>query len=328
MRTRRIMKAIVIPKFGGPEVLELQDVPTPAPKAGEALVRIAAAGVNYRDVYERTGRYGGTPPLIAGAEGAGTVEAVGEGVTVVKPGDRVAFTNILGAYAEYLAAPADRFVPLPDGLSMIEGAAFPLQGMTAHYLVNEYYDVTPGTTVLVHAVAGGVGLILTQMLKAKGAHVIGTTSSEEKAAIAREAGADEIIVYTKTNFVDDVKRLTDGKGVDFVIDGVGKTTLPGSLESARIRGTVVLFGSSSGPADPLGPNSLQAKSLTLAGGTLPQFIATREELLKRASDVLGLVQSGELELRIDRTLPFEDAAEAHRLLESRATSGKLVLTID
>jgi NADPH:quinone reductase len=322
------MKAIVIPTFGGPDVLELQDVPTPTPGPGEALVRIAAAGVNYRDIYERTGRYGGTPPLIAGAEGAGTVEAVGEGVGLVKAGDRVAFTNLPGAYAEYIAAPADRLVPLPDALSMIEGAAFPLQGMTAHYLVHAYYDVTPQTTVLVHAAAGGVGLLLVQMLKNIGARVIGTTSRQEKGKLAREAGADEIIMYTTANFVEEIKRLTNGEGVDLVLDGVGKTTLPGSIESVRIRGTVVIYGSASGPADPIGPNSLQAKSTTLAGGTLTQFIATREELLSRAHDVMTAIREKQLDLRIDRTLPLEDAAQAHRLLESRATSGKLVLTID
>lgn len=321
------MKAIVIPAFGGPDVLELQEVPTPTPGPGEALVRIAAAGVNYRDIYERIGRYGGTPPLIAGAEGAGTVEAVADGVTGVKPGDRVAFTNILGAYAEYVAAPADRLIPLPEALSMIEGAAFPLQGMTAHYLVHDYYHVTPETTVLVHAAAGGVGLLLVQMLKNIGARVIGTTSTEEKAQLARDAGADEMILYTKTDFVEAVKKLTNGNGVDFVIDGVGKTTLPGSLQAVRIRGTVVLYGSSSGPADPIGPNSLQARSTTLAGGTLPQFIATREELLRRADDVLTAIHEKKLDLRIDRTLPLEQAPEAHRLLESRTTSGKLVLTV-
>ena len=321
------MKAIVIPAFGGPEALQLQEVPTPTPGPGEALVRMAAAGVNYRDVYERIGRYGGTPPLIAGAEGAGTVEAIGAGVTEVKSGDRVAFASLPGSYAEYVAAPAARLIPLPAALSMIEGAAFPLQGITAHYLVHEYYDVTPQTTVLVHAAAGGVGLLLVQMLKHLGARVIGTTSSEEKARLVRDAGADDVILYTQADFVDEAKRLTGGNGVDLVLDGVGKTTLPGSLEAVRIRGTVVLYGSASGRAEPIGPNSLQARSLTLAGGTLPNFIATREELLRRANDVLGAIASGNLDLRIDRTLPLEDAAEAHRLLESRATSGKLVLTV-
>jgi len=288
---------------------------------------MAAAGVNYRDVYERTGRYGGTPPITAGAEGAGTVEAVGDDVRDVRVGERVAFTNVLGAYAQYVVAPADRLIPLPEGLSMIEGAAFPLQGLTAQYLVHEYYHVTPQTTVLLHAAAGGVGLLLVQMLKTIGARVIGTTSTDEKAAVAREAGADDVILYTRENFVDAVKKLTEGSGVDLVLDGVGKSTFPGSLESVRTRGTVVLYGSASGPADPIGPNSLQARSLTVAGGTLPNFIATREELLRRARDVLGAIANGTLTLRIDRTLPLAQAAEAHRLLESRATSGKLVLVI-
>jgi NADPH2:quinone reductase len=321
------MKAIVIPTFGGPDVLQLQDLPAPIPAAGEALVRVAAAGVNYRDVYERMGRYGGTPPIVAGVEGAGTVEALGEGTRDVRVGERVAFTGIPGAYAEYVVAPADRLIPLPDGLSMIQGAAFPLQGMTAHYLVHDYYDVTPQTRVLVHAVAGGVGLLLVQMLKAVGARVIGTTSSDEKAAIARAAGADDVILYTQTNFVDAVKKLTNGAGVDLVLDGVGKSTLPGSLDAVRTRGTVVLFGSSSGPAEPLVPGILQQRSLTLAGGTLPNFIATREELLRRADDVLAAIQSGALELRIDTTLPLDQAVEAHRLIESRATSGKIVLVV-
>jgi NADPH2:quinone reductase len=321
------MKAIVIPRFGGPDVLQVQDVPKPAPGAGEALVRMAAIGVNYRDVYERTGRYGGAPPIIAGAEGAGTVEALGDSVRDVRIGDRVAFTSVPQAYAEYVVAPADRLIPLPEKLSMIEGAAFPLQGLTAHYLIHEYYHVTPQTSVLVHAAAGGVGLLLVQMLKAIGARVIGTTSTQEKAAIVRAAGADDVILYTQTDCVDAVKTLTNGAGVDLVLDGVGKSTLPGSLESVRTRGTVVIYGSSSGPADPIVPGTLQARSLTLAGGTLPNFIATREELLRRAGDVLGAIQSGKLDLRIDRTLPLAQAAEAHRLIESRTTSGKIVLVV-
>ncbi len=322
----RAMKAIVIPAFGGLDALQLQEIPTPSPGPGEALVRLAAIGVNYRDVYERIGRYGGTPPLVAGAEGAGTVESVGEGVQGLRAGDRVAFTNILGAYAEYIVAPADRLIPLPDDISFETGAAFPLQGMTAHYLVHEYYDVTPGTNVLVHAGAGGMGLLLIQLLKAKNARVITTTSTDEKATTARRAGADDVILYTKTNFAESVKSLTNGVGADLVLDGVGKTTFPGSLEAVRTRGTVVLFGSASGPADPFGPNSLQARSLTVAGGTLPNFIATREELLRRANDILNLVRSGKLTLKIDRTLPLAEAREAHKLLESRATSGKLLLS--
>ncbi len=321
------MKAIVIPSFGGSDVLQLGDIPAPAPAAGEALVRIAAVGVNYRDIYERMGRYGGTPPMVAGAEGAGTVEALGDGVRDIRVGDRVAFTGIPRAYAEYVVAPADRLIPLPDGLSMIEGAAFPLQGLTAHYLVHEYYHVTPKTTVLVHAAAGGVGLLLVQMLKTIGARVIGTTSTQEKAAIVRGAGADDVILYTQTNCTDAVKAVTNGAGVDLVLDGVGKSTLPGSLECVRTRGTVVIFGSSSGPADPVVPGTLQARSLTLAGGTLPNFIATREELLYRSEEVLAAIQSGKLDLRIDRTLPLAQAAEAHRLLESRTTSGKIVLVV-
>jgi NADPH2:quinone reductase len=322
-----IMKAIRIPHFGGPDVLELQDVPTPKPGPGEALVRLAMAGVNYRDVYERIGRYGGTPPMTAGAEGAGTVESVGPGVEDVAPGARVAFTNVLGAYAQYLVVPTDRLIPLPESVSFETGAAFPLQGMTAHYLLHEYVRIISGTSVLVHAAAGGVGLLLVQMLRSMDARIIATTSTAEKAEAVGAAGADEVILYTQTSFVDEVKRLTGGRGVDLVLDGVGKTTFPGSLESVRTRGTVVLYGSASGPADPFGPNSLQARSLTVSGGTLPNFIATRDELLHRAGEVLGAIQSDKLRLTIDRVLPLADAAEAHRLLESRGTSGKLLLSI-
>ena len=220
------MKAIRITRFGGPEVLELQELPTPEPGPGEALVRIATAGVNYRDIYERVGRYGGTPPMTAGAEGAGTVEAIGEGVRDLQPGARVAFTNILGAYAQYVVAPAGRLVPLPDDVSFEIGAAFPLQGMTAHYLVHEYFRIVSGTNVLVHAAAGGVGLLLVQMLRAMDARIIATTSTQEKAEIVRAAGADDVILYTKTNFVDEVKRLTNGVGADLVLDGVGKIDVP------------------------------------------------------------------------------------------------------
>ncbi len=319
------MKAIRIPAFGGPDALQLQDLPVPAPGAGEVLVRLAAIGVNYRDVYERVGRYGGTPPMTAGAEGAGTIEALGAGVAGLRAGDRVAFTNVPGAYAEYVAAPADRLIPLPDAVSFETGAAFPLQGMTAHYLVHEYYEVKPQTTVLVHAAAGGVGLLLVQLLKLMNARVFATTSTEEKAAIVRAAGADDVILYTQTDFVGAVKSLTEGSGVDLVLDGVGKTTFPGSLEAVRTRGTVVLYGSASGRADPIGPNSLQARSLTIAGGTLPDFIATRAELLRRADAILSLLADGKLTLKIDRTFPLGEAREAHELLESRKTSGKLLL---
>jgi NADPH:quinone reductase len=215
---------------------------------------------------------------------------------------------------------------LPDDVSFEIGAAFPLQGMTAHYLVHDYYHITPGTTVLVHAAAGGVGLLLVQMLASMQARIIATTSTQEKAQSVRDAGAHDVILYTKTNFVEEVHKLTNGRGVDLVLDGVGKTTFPGSVESVRTRGTVVLYGSASGPADPFPPNSLQSRSLTIAGGTLPNFIATRADLLRRASDVIGAIQSGKLEITIDRVLPLADAAEAQGLLESRTTSGKLLLS--
>jgi NADPH:quinone reductase len=319
------MKAIRVSKFGAPDVLVLEELERPRPGKGEALVRIAAAGVNYRDIYERTGRYGGEPPLTAGAEGSGTVEAIGEGVTEVRAGDRVAFTGLDGTYAEYIAAPADRLIPIPNSISFEEAAAFPLQGMTAHYLVHDFYHIREGTTLLVHAAAGGVGLLVTQLAKHLGARVIGTTSTPEKAAIAMGAGANSVILYTQTDFVEETKRLTNGTGVDLVLDGVGKTTFPGSLQAVRIRGTVVIYGSSSGPADPIAPNSLQTRSLMLGAGTLPNFIASREELLRRANDVMNGLREGWLKLRIDRTFPLTQAADAQRLLESRGTSGKLVL---
>ena len=321
------MKAIVIPSFGGPDVLQLQEVPAPVPAAGEALVRIAAAGVNYRDVYERMGRYGGTPPIIAGAEGAGTVEALGDGVRDVRVGDRVAFTGIPRACAEYVVAPADRLIPLPDGLSMIEGAAFsaprpdrPLS--RSRVLPCDAADDRARTR------CGGRSWPAARAdaqndQRARDRHDVDARKGRNRPA----AGADDVILYTQTNCADAVKGLTQGAGVDLVLDGVGKSTLPGSLESVRTRGTVVIFGSSSGPADPVVPGTLQARSLTLAGGTLPNFIATREELVRRSSDVLGAIQSGKLDLRIDRTLPLAQAAEAHRLLESRTTSGKLVLVV-
>jgi NADPH2:quinone reductase len=321
------MKAIVVTEYGGPEVLRLQEVERPEPGPGHALVRLAAIGINYMDVYQRTGfgRYRGQLPLIPGAEGAGTVESIGQGVTAVRPGDRVAYTGVPRSYAEYVAAPADRLIPLPDDISFEQGSAFPLQGMTAHYLVHEFYHVRPGTSVLVHAVAGGVGLLLTQMLRNLGARVIGTTSSEQKADIAREAGAQDVILYTKGNFVDRVRELTNDKGADFILDGVGKSTFPGDLEAARRRGTIVVFGSSSGAADPISPNTFAARSLMVGGGTLPDFIATRVELERRANDIMRDIREGRLKLRIDRTFPLEQAAEAHRLLESRQTVGKLLL---
>jgi NADPH:quinone reductase len=251
---------------------------------------------------------------------------LGQDVRGVAVGDRVAYTGVPAAYAEFSVAPAERLITLPEWMSFETGAAFPLQGMTAHYLAYEYYHIGPGTAVLIHAVAGGVGILAAQIAKHLGARVIGTTSSEQKASAAKEVGADDVILYTKTNFVDEAVRLTNGKGVDLILDGVGKSTFAGDLEAVRVRGTVVIFGSSSGPAEPIAPNSLQLRSLLLGGGRLLDFIATREELERRANDVMNAIRAGWLKLKIYRVLPLEQAKEAHRLLESRETIGKLVLT--
>jgi NADPH:quinone reductase len=321
------MRAIQVREFGGPDVLQLADLPTPKPGPGELLVRIAVAGVNFMDVYHRVGRYGGTLPYVPGAEAAGPVDAVGAGVTEFRVGDRVAGTGVEGAYAEEAIAPADRLLPLPSSVTFEQGAAFSEQGLTAHYLLHDYYSVGRGTTVLIHAAAGGVGQLAVQIAKHAGARVIGTTSSAEKAEIVRAAGADEVVDYVHGDFVAEVRRLTGGKGVDLVLDGVGKSTFPGDLEAVRIRGTVVLYGSSSGPADPFPPNNLQEKSLTLAGGRLPHHTATREELLGRAREILEGIEAGWLKLRIAKEFPLELASEAHRLLESRRSAGKILLTL-
>lgn len=322
------MKAIQITAFGGPEVLTLVDVPKPTPKAGEALVRVAAAGVNYTDIGQRSGKRAGlTLPLIVGAEASGTVEALGAGVTEVAEGDRVMFAMQPGAYAQYVCVKSFALVHVPADIDLVQAAAIPLQSYTAHYLLHEFRTIGPGSTVLVHAVAGGVGLLLTQYATHLGAHVIGTTSTEEKAAKAKAMGAKDVIIYTKTNFADEVKKITDGKGVDLILDSVGKTTFAGDMDAAKVRGNIVIYGGSSGQAEPISPNSLSAKGLTLSGASLAQYVATRADLLRRADDVLAGIKAGWLKLTIDRILPLEEAAEAHRLLESRTTSGKLLLTV-
>jgi len=321
------MKAIQITAFGGPDVLTLADVERPTPKAGEALVRIAAAGLNFMDTGYRSGRRAGTPlPFIPGGEAAGTVESVGEGVTDVKPGDRVMYAMTLGSYAEFAAVPAKNLVIVPPEIDLVQAAAIPLQGFTAHYLLHDYRKVGPGTTVLVHAVAGGVGLLLTQYATHLGAHVIGTTSSEEKAAKAKALGARDVIIYTKTNFADEVKRITGGKGVDLILDAVGKTTFPGDLEAAAVRGHIVVYGAASGQADPVSPNAFSARALSVSGAGLANFIGARADLLRRADDVLTGIREGWLKLSIEHVLPLEKAIDAHKLIESRVTSGKLLLT--
>jgi len=314
------MKAIRIDAPGGPEVMKLVDVPEPQPKPGEAVVKIDAAGVNYIDVYQRSGHYKLQMPLTLGLEAAGTVTAVGPGVTEVKVGDKVAYTGVPGAYAQYAA------VVLPQGVSTKQGAAVMLQGTTAHYLACSTYPLKKGDTCLVHAAAGGVGLILCQIARLRGARVIGTVSTEEKAKLAREAGADETILYTKQDFAAEVKRITGGKGLQVVYDSVGKDTWEGSLNCCAIRGMIALFGQSSGPIGMIDPQVLNAKgSLFLTRPSLVHYIVTREELQQRAGDLFGWIREGKLKLRMEFEFPLKDAAEAHRALEGRKTTGKVLL---
>ena len=320
------MKAIQVKQTGGPEVLQLVDLPVPQPKPNEAVVKIAAAGVNFIDTYQREGRYKVALPFVIGQEAAGTVASVGAEVKSLKPGDRVAWTTILGTYAEYAAAPADRLVAVPQGVSDQQAAAAMLQGMTAHYLLYGAFPLQPGQTALIHAAAGGVGLLLVQMAHSIGARVIGTVSTEEKAKLAREAGADEVILYTQTDFETETKRLTSGKGVDVVYDGVGKTTFEKGLNVLRPRGYMVLFGGASGAVPPLDLIQLSTKgSLFVTRPTLGHYIATREELQARSSAVFGMIAQGKLKLRIEHTYKLADAQQAHRDLEGRKTTGKLIL---
>jgi NADPH2:quinone reductase len=320
------MKAIQVRRTGGPEVLEYVDVDRPAPGIGEALVRIEAIGVNFIDVYFREGRYPAPLPFIDGQEAAGVVEQVGENVTTVRPGDRVAWSGRLGTYAEYAAVPADRLVRVPDAITSKQAAAAMLQGMTAHYLVKSTYPLQRGQTALVHAAAGGVGLLLVQMAKRIGAHVVGTAGSEEKAQLARDAGADEVIVYTTHDFATETKRITGGEGVHVVYDGVGKTTFERDLQVLRPRGYLVLFGGASGAVPPFDPILLSRHgSLFLTRPTLGHYTATRDELEWRAGEVLGAIATGELQLRIQHEYPLADAAQAHRDLEGRKTTGKVLL---
>ena len=321
------MKAIRVHSPGGPEVLRYEEVPDPTPGDGQALVRIEAIGVNFIDVYHRTGLYKvPSLPFTLGQEAAGTVEAVGPGVSELAPGDRVAYTGVMGSYAEKAVVPADRLVRLPEGLSVREGAAAMLQGMTAHYLACSTYPLQPGDACVVHAAAGGVGLLLCQIARLRGARVFGTTSTEEKARLAREAGADEVILYTEKDFAAEVRRLTDGQGVQVVYDGVGRATFDKSLDALARRGTMALFGQASGPVPPFDPSILNAKgSLYLTRPSLGHYIATREELAARAADVLGWIRDGKLKLRIEHEFPLAEAAEAHRALEGRRTTGKVLL---
>ena len=319
------MKAIQIDRHGGIEVLTYRDVTEQQPGPGEVQVRVEASGVNFIDIYRREGKYKVELPHIPGSEAAGTVTAVGEGVSRFQPGDRVAGASLTGSYAELLTAPQDRLVHVPDGVDSQQAAAAMLQGMTAHYLVNDTFKLSRGHTCLVHAAAGGVGLLLVQMAKRKGATVIGTVSTREKAERARQAGADHVILYTEQDFVGEVTRLVGG-GADVVYDSVGNTTFHGSLESLKRRGMLVLFGQSSGAVEPLDPGATLIKgSWFLTRPSLFHHIDTREELEARAADVLGQVAAEELHLRIDSVLPLAQAAEAHRRLAARESSGKLLL---
>jgi NADPH2:quinone reductase len=320
------MKAIQVLKPGGPEVLTLADLPVPQPKPNEALIKIAASGVNFIDVYFREGRYPAPLPFVDGQEGAGVVTQAGSEVKSLKPGDRVAWTGVLGSYAEYAVVPADRLIKVPDGVDDRHAAAAMLQGMTAHYLTHSTYPLKKGETALIHAAAGGMGLLLVQMAKNIGVRVIGTAGSEEKASLAREAGADEVILYNQRDFEAETKRLTDGKGVDVVYDGVGQSTFEKDFNVLRPRGHLVLFGGASGAVPPFDPMKLTQKgSLFLTRPSLAHYIATREELEWRANDVLNMISSGKLKLRISRTYKLEEAAQAHRDLEGRKTTGKLLL---
>ena len=323
------MHAVQVAEYGGPEVLAYRDIPVPEPGIGQVLVRITAIGVNYIDTYKRTGVYKNNLPLTLGEEAAGVVEAVGPDVTDIKVGDRVAYSSVTGSYAEYAAVPAARLVPVPDGVDDRIAAAAMLQGMTAHYLTTSTYPIQAGDTVLLHAAAGGVGLLLTQMAKRRGAKVIGTVSTEDKAKLAREAGADEVILYTQTDFETQVKFLTSGAGVNVVYDSVGKDTFMKSLECLKPRGYMVLFGQSSGVVPPFDPNTLQFKgSLYLTRPTLVHYIADRAALLSRAGEVLNWIAKGELKLRVEHTYPLSQAAQAHRDLEARRTTGKVLLVPD
>jgi NADPH2:quinone reductase len=320
------MQAVRIHQTGGPEVLRAETVPVPRPAPGQVVVRLEASGVNFIDVYKRTGLYPVPLPATLGEEGAGTVTALGEGVSGLREGDRVAWAGVIGAYAEYAAVPAARVVPVPAGVETPAAAALMLQGMTAHYLATSTFRLGEGDTCLVHASAGGVGLLLVQIARRVGARVIGTAGTEAKAALAREAGAHHVIVYTSQDFVAETKRLTNGRGVEVIYDSVGKSTFLPGLDALAPRGMMVLFGQSSGSVDPIDPQLLNRKgSLYLTRPVLGHYTATTEELRRRAEDLFSWVRDGELAVRIGRTFPLAEAAAAHRALEGRTTTGKVLL---
>ena len=320
------MKAIRIHQTGDPAVMRYEDLPQPDPGSGQVAIRVEVAGVNYIDTYHRSGLYPLPLPATLGQEGGGTVEAVGPAVTTVRPGERVAWAGVQGSYADYVVAPADRVVSVPKELGLEQAAAAMLQGITAQYLACTTYPLQPGDMCLVHAAAGGVGLLLTQIAKLRGARVIATVSTDAKAQLARQAGADYVIRYTTQDFEAEVKRLTDGRGVQVVYDSVGQTTFEKGLNCLARRGTMVLFGQSSGPVPPFDPQVLNRKgSLFFTRPSLAHYIASRDELVARASQVFGWIAGGKLKVRIHARYPLVRAADAHRDLESRGTTGKLLL---
>lgn len=325
------MNAIVVEQVGGPEALHFKDIAKPTPRSGEALIKIGAAGVNYIDIYYRTGLYKKDTPFTVGQEGAGTIEAFGEGTDAAKfgfkPGDRVVFVFLAGTYADYAVVPLEKLIPIPDGVTFADACVAMVQGMTAHYLSHDTYPIKAGDTVLIHAAAGGVGQLLVQMAKMRGARVIGTVGSDEKAKLAKGDGADEVIDYTTHDFEAETKRLTDGKGVPVVYDGVGKTTFDKGLNCLRPRGYMVLFGASSGPVPPFDLGLLAAKgSLYITRPTLVSYTLTRAELLDRAGAVLGMIKDKKLKIRHGGEYKLRDARRAHQDLQDRKTTGKLILT--
>ena len=320
------MKAIRVHATGGHEVLRLEEIDQPVPGPGQALVKVAFAGLNFIDIYQRLGQYKMPLPFTPGLEAGGTVAAVGPDVTEVKPGDRVAYCMMPGAYADYAVVPAARLVPVPDGVSLEQATALMVQGMTAHYLVFSTFPLAARHTALIHAAAGGTGRLLVQIAKRTGARVIATAGTAEKADLARSAGADEVIIYTQTDFGPEVKRLTDGAGVDVVYDSVGKSTFSTGLDCLKPRGYMVLWGQASGPVDPIDPQVLNQKgSIFLTRPSLGAYIASREELLQRSGDLFAWTQAGELDVRIDRVFALADAAAAHGYIEGRKTKGKVLL---
>lgn len=320
------MKTIRIHQFGTADALHVEETAIPEPAAGQVRVKLAAVGLNFIDIYHRSGAYPLPTPFVPGLEGAGVVDAVGPEVTDLQVGDRVAYAMIPNSYAEYVIAPAAKLVPVPQGIDLLTAAAAMLQGMTAHYCAVSTYPVRSGDKTLVHAAAGGVGQLLVQIIKQRGGWVAGTVSTEEKAQLAREAGADEVIRYTEQDFETEIKRLTNGRGVDVVYDSVGKTTFDKSLNCLRPRGMMVLYGQSSGAVPPFDLQILNQKgSLFITRPSLGPYIATREELLERAGDIFSWILAGKLKVRIDRTFPLADAADAHRYMEGRGTKGKVLL---